>query len=52
MEKLADPEKANILSRFFRTGKGQYGEGDIFLGMVVPKQRVVAKKYAGLLAGI
>jgi 3-methyladenine DNA glycosylase AlkD len=48
MKNLADPEKAKILSRFFKTGEGQYGEGDIFLGIVVPKQRAVAKKYAGL----
>jgi 3-methyladenine DNA glycosylase AlkD len=39
----ASPEKAVILPRFFKTGPGQYGEGDRFYGVVVPDCRVIAR---------
>ncbi len=45
LETLIDPVKREYLPKFFKTGKGQYGEGDQFLGVVVPNTRLVAKKY-------
>lgn len=38
-------EKASHLSKFFKTGKGQYGEGDVFLGLTVPQTRAIVKEF-------
>lgn len=45
LSRFADKEKAKFLIGFFKTGAGQYAEGDKFLGVMVPKIRSVAKAY-------
>jgi 3-methyladenine DNA glycosylase AlkD len=45
---LGSPERAVHSLRFFKTGPGQYGEGDKFLGLTVPEMRALAKKYREL----
>jgi len=48
LKSLSDPKQAKILQSFFKTGKGDYGEGDIFLGIKVPIQRKIIKAYQDL----
>jgi len=45
LQALQNPEHAKALSRFFKTEKGGYGEGDIFWGIQVPVQRTISRKY-------
>jgi len=47
--KLANPDQARLLQSFFKTAPGQYGHGDIFLGIKVPDQRKLAKTYPNLI---
>jgi 3-methyladenine DNA glycosylase AlkD len=51
LKSMADPNKAAIMQRFFKSGPGQYGEGDIFIGVMVLQSRRVAKKFCQLPLG-
>ena len=48
MQMLENPEQRKVLMGFFKTGKGQYGEGDEFLGLKVPETRAFVKEYRTL----
>jgi 3-methyladenine DNA glycosylase AlkD len=48
LRSLGSPEAAAFAARYFRTGPGQYGEGDVFLGIRVPVLRALAREYRSL----
>ena len=45
LHKLANPAKARVLQSFFKTGPGQYAEGDKFLGVIVPQTRALVREF-------
>jgi len=51
LRKYSDKKQARLLQRFFKTGPGEYAEGDIFLGIKVPALRTLAKQYQHLTLG-
>jgi 3-methyladenine DNA glycosylase AlkD len=50
LKNLANPERARLSQRYFKTGKGQYAEGDVFIGLSNPQVRAIAKRYYSILS--
>lgn len=48
IRRQANPTRAQISARFFKTKKGEYGEGDIFIGLTVPQCRILANQFSSL----
>jgi len=48
IKSLSRPDTAKTMQWFFKTGKGEYGEGDIFVGLKVPTQRKIAREFREL----
>jgi 3-methyladenine DNA glycosylase AlkD len=48
LESAADPARATVSARYFKTGPGEYGEGDTFIGVTVPAQRKLAREHRAM----
>jgi 3-methyladenine DNA glycosylase AlkD len=48
LEENSSPQRAESTKRFFKTGKGEYSHGDIFIGLTMGKLREIAKKYQNI----